>query len=285
MRSDRPAVANGLADVGWPTRSDTGSEVREVLPQVLRIGRLQPELLTAVCPPNLEVSDGAFGGPLFCLFRQQQDVDEASDAQADVYEDPDRPRSGHLHDSAPQDLPEAQIPSNPLPLRIRNHTAHPRSPTALSQSDLVASAGSPQDRTDLANSVVGVPAGRSSARCHFRRRGAGGPNPLRVARAWPGGNTSASLWRGPSYARSNCAWSCVLRAGSRRSDAPGPARAVLPRSARAHSGGRPPSCPDGQAVRRALPRTSIAAPTRRPPRTPGREAVRHVPEKRGHADP
>ncbi|MEU0625357.1 hypothetical protein ABZ329_31400 [Streptomyces rubiginosohelvolus] len=110
-----------MADVGRPTGTDAFDEVGEVGPQILRVGRLQPDLLATVCPPDLEVGNRALRWPLFALAWQQQNVDKASDAQADVHEDPDRTGPGNLHHSALEDLPEAQAPPNPSPLGICHH--------------------------------------------------------------------------------------------------------------------------------------------------------------------
>lgn len=118
---DRPRVANGLADVGRPTGSEAFDEVCEVGPQIPRVGRLQPDLPAAVCPPDLEIGNRSLRRPVFALARQQQNVDETSDAQADVHEDPDRTRPGNFHHGALEDLPEAQVPPNPRPLGIYHH--------------------------------------------------------------------------------------------------------------------------------------------------------------------
>ncbi|MFE3267477.1 hypothetical protein [Streptomyces sp. NPDC059215] len=118
---DRPRATNGLADVGRPSGTEAFDEVCEVVPQIPRIGRLQPNLLAAVRPPDLEVGNRAFRRPVLTLVRQQQDVDETSDTQADVHEDPDRTGPGNLHHGALEDLPEAQVLANPGPLGICHH--------------------------------------------------------------------------------------------------------------------------------------------------------------------
>ncbi|WP_369141855.1 hypothetical protein [Streptomyces sp. R44] len=120
-RGDRPWVTKGLADIGRPTGTEAFDEVCEVGPQIPRVRRLQPDLLAAVCPPDLEIGNRAFHWPILALVRQQHDVDEASDAQAYVHEDPDHSGPGNLHHGALEDLPEAQVPPYPSPLDICHH--------------------------------------------------------------------------------------------------------------------------------------------------------------------
>lgn len=77
--------------------------------------------MAAVCPPDLEICNRACRRPVTAPFRKQQDVDEASAAQADVHEDPDPTGPGNLHDCALENLPEAQVPPNPGPLGVCHH--------------------------------------------------------------------------------------------------------------------------------------------------------------------
>jgi len=117
----RPRDRNGPPDVGRPIRTEAFYEVREARPQVPGVGGLQPDLPAAVGPPDLEVGDGAFLRPVLTPLRQHDEVDEASDAHADVDEDPDRTGPGNAHDHALEDLPEAQASPYPDPLLVCHH--------------------------------------------------------------------------------------------------------------------------------------------------------------------
>ncbi|MDK9500172.1 hypothetical protein QEZ40_005799 [Streptomyces katrae] len=122
-----------------------------------RIVRLQPDLPTAVRPPDLEVGDRAFHRPVIASFRKQKDVDEAADAQADVHEDPDRTGPGNLHYGALDDLPEAQPFPNPSPLGVCHHErifAPPPAPTARSGPTGTGRIGR-QGRADRAGPPLG----------------------------------------------------------------------------------------------------------------------------------
>ncbi|MBO0657230.1 hypothetical protein J1792_32315 [Streptomyces triculaminicus] len=110
-----------MTNFGWPSGPDAIYEVSEVRTQILGIGRLQPDLLAAVSPPDLEVAHSAFGRPGLAPLGQQQDVDEAPDAQANVHEDPNHTWTGHLHNSAFKHLPEVQAFPDPSPLRVCHH--------------------------------------------------------------------------------------------------------------------------------------------------------------------
>lgn len=73
---------------GWPTAHQVRARpaTHSGTP---RIGRLQPDRLSAVGPPGLELTDGAFRWPIHTLNGKQRSIDEASDGQADVHEGPD----------------------------------------------------------------------------------------------------------------------------------------------------------------------------------------------------
>ncbi|MFE4772995.1 hypothetical protein [Streptomyces sp. NPDC056713] len=114
----RTWVTDGTANVGRPTGSEAFNVICEVATQIPRIGRLQPDLLAAVGPPDLELTDGALRWPVLTLIRKQRSIDEASDGQADVHEDPDHTGPRNVHDGALEDLPEAQASAIPNPLGI-----------------------------------------------------------------------------------------------------------------------------------------------------------------------
>lgn len=130
----------------------TFDEVCEVAPQISRVGRLQPDLLAAVGPPDLEIGHRAFHWPVSALFRKQRDVDEASDAEADVHEDPDRTGPRNLHDGALEDLPEGQTLPNPSPLGSCHHARI----IALSSGSSVTGLGR---QSPVAGAIAG-PSGR-----------------------------------------------------------------------------------------------------------------------------
>jgi len=123
-RIDGPKTPDRFADVGWPIGPESGNEVGEVLAQILRVRGLQPYLLvTAVHPPDLEIGHCSLNRPVLASpTRQEHDVDEPDDAEANVHEYTDRPRSGHPDDSAREDLAEAQSTLNSLPLCFRHHS-------------------------------------------------------------------------------------------------------------------------------------------------------------------
>lgn len=78
--------------------------------------------MIAVHPPDLEVGRCSLGRPVLASpTRQKHDVDEPSDTEANVHEDTDRPGPGHSDNSAREDVTEAQLTLNSLPLCFRHH--------------------------------------------------------------------------------------------------------------------------------------------------------------------